>query len=69
VDYKGHRLQAQSYENVATGRWVPKVMITWRNGPNAGGHVLTAFEHEQDSRAAADGYALEQGKRWVDANT
>ena len=66
MDYKGHRLQAQSYENQATRRWVPKITITWHSGPGIEGRALTATDHEQDTKKAADGYALEMGKQWVD---
>jgi hypothetical protein len=63
VDYKGHRLEAQSYQDIATGRWVPRVTITWRNGADAGGHALTAFDHGHDSRARRT------ATRWSRANS
>jgi hypothetical protein len=55
--YKGHEVDAVSYENLDTGRWVPKVNITYPRGTSMTTRSLTAFEHEQDTRAAADGYA------------
>jgi hypothetical protein len=30
---------------------------------------LTDLDHEQDTRAAADGYALTMGQQWVDNHT
>jgi hypothetical protein len=42
--YKGHRLQAQSYENQATRRWAPKVTITWRSGRARLGDSVTFTE-------------------------
>jgi hypothetical protein len=64
MDYKGHRLQTLSYENQATRRWVPKVIITWRTGSDARGRLLTALRSrtglQEDRRrvCAGDGEAV-----------
>jgi hypothetical protein len=67
--YKGHELEAVSYENLNTGRWIPVVHITYPKGTSITTLPLTDLDHEQDTRAAADGYALTMGQQWVDNHT
>src|SRR5262245_26390362 len=73
-DYRGHRLEAQSYLNPASRRWVPTVLILRSAGvvslpgPDAW-EMLTAHDDEQDTLDAADAHALALGRRWVDEHS
>jgi hypothetical protein len=63
MDYKGHRVEAISYQLVDSGRWVPKALVLSPYGMTT---PLSAFGHPQDTRAAADGYAMTFAKMWID---
>ena len=68
MTYKGSRLEARSYENPDTQRWVPVVFIFRLVDPGAGTYkTLTELDHEQPSKSEADDYALARGKAWIDA--
>jgi hypothetical protein len=69
MEYKGHRLEAASYQLAESGRWVPKVFIEYPTGDSITTKPLTAHDQEHETQAAADGYALTMGQQWVDANT
>jgi hypothetical protein len=66
MTYKGHRVEAISYQLVHSGRWVPKVLVLSSSGDNPTTPPLTAFGHPQDTQAAADGHAMTLAKMWID---
>ena len=74
-DYRGHRLEPQSYLNQESRRWVPRVFILRFTGvvnlsdPDHPWEMLTAHDEEQDTFDAANDYALSLGRRWVDENS
>ena len=65
-DYKGHRLEPQSYLNHASRRWVPKVFIIRLTGSDHPWKMLTEHDDEMDTPDAADAHALAMGRQWVD---
>jgi hypothetical protein len=69
VDYKGHVLEATSYELQESGRWIPQVVIEYPSGNSVTVKTFTAHDHEHETQAGADGYALTMGQQWIDANT
>jgi len=69
VDYKGHYVEAVSYQLVDSGRWVPKVLIRYASNGSITTTPLTAFAHEHDTQAAADAYALTLAQMWIDGKT
>ena len=69
MTYKGHRVEAISYQLVDSGRWVPKALIKSASNGSVMATPLTAFAHEQDTQAAADGFALTLARLWIDGKT
>jgi hypothetical protein len=74
-DYRGHRLEPQSYLNQESRRWVPGGFILRFTGvvnlrePDHPWELLTAHDDEQDTLDAADAHAMAIGRRWVDDNS
>jgi hypothetical protein len=66
MDYKGHRIEATSYQLVDSGRWVPQALVHYPTGGEPVTTALTAFAHEQDTQAAADDYAVTMAQQWID---
>src|SRR5262245_7235064 len=66
LDYKGHRLEPQSYLNPESRCWVPKVLILRLSGLNHPRKMLTAHDDARYTFAEADDHALQMGRRWVD---
>ena len=62
---KGYHIETGSYE--VKGGWVPRAKVTWYEGPTTKVQELLApAGYLSKDKQAADNFAFEMAKKWVD---
>lgn len=65
IEYKGYRLQARSYRDQESQKWVPYIVLTPIDEAQTS-EMPMSWECEFDSQLEADDYALDGAQFYID---
>jgi hypothetical protein len=66
VFYKQYRIVISVISNKHTKRWVHSIVIQWAINGRKKIHAIADWCQQYDSQAAAEKFAIETAKQWID---